>query len=557
MSLKMLNMRISTKILLHSLIIIVAFSVMVGWALFKTTDNIHAEKALACKHLVEVAYALLTEYDARAQKGEFSLEEAQNRAIARVRNLRYEGKEYFWINDLHPTMIMHPYKPELNGKDMTDNKDPNGKRLFMEFVKVCQKQGEGMVDYMWPKQNGTKPVPKISYVKLFKPWGWILGTGTYVDDMEKEITRIQYVMGWGAGAIILGSVLFSTLLSRGIRQRIDMGVRYAQTMSVGDFTQKLENIKQDEVGSLIRALEEMGSKTRQMLKEISNGVQTLSSASTELSAVSAQTAQSVHTLSGKTAATTAAAEEASANAASMAASMEQASANLSSVAGATEEMSATIGEIAANTEKAWAISAEAGEQAASISSLMQQLGRAAQEIGKVTETITDISAQTNLLALNATIEAARAGAAGKGFAVVANEIKELAKQTAGATEDIKAKIAGVQNSAGSAIAEIENVTRVVAEVGNIVSSIATAIEEQSTVTRDVAGNIAQASVGVQEASENVAKTASVSRSMAQDVSSVDAAAGEIRSGGEQVKASAAKLSTLAEQLKDLLGQFKV
>jgi hemerythrin-like metal-binding protein len=188
---------------------------------------------------------------------------------------------------------------------------------------------------------------------------------------------------------------------------------------------------------------------------------------------------------------------------------------------------------------------------------MHQLGQAAQEIGVVTETITDISSQTNLLALNATIEAARAGSAGKGFAVVANEIKELARQTAGATEDIKAKIGGVQSSAGSAIADIEKITSVIDEVGHLVAGIATAIEEQATVTRDVAGNIAQASAGVQESTERVAQTASVSRSMAADIASVDAAASEIRAGGEQVQASAAELSHLSEQLRNLVGQFKL
>jgi methyl-accepting chemotaxis protein len=262
-------------------------------------------------------------------------------------------------------------------------------------------------------------------------------------------------------------------------------------------------------------------------------------------------------MSGRTATVAAAAEESSANTLSVAASMEQASINLSSVASATEEMSATIGEISASSERARAISADAGAQATAVSALMTRLGQAAQEIGKVTEVITDISSQTNLLALNATIEAARAGAAGKGFAVVANEIKELAKQTAAATEDIKGKIGGVQNSAGSAISDIQKITGVIAEVGHLVAGIATAIEEQAAVTRDVAGNIAQASAGVQEANERVAQTASVSKTMAQDIAGVDAAAGDIRSGGEQVQSSAAELSRLAEQLTSLVGQFTV
>jgi methyl-accepting chemotaxis protein len=315
-----------------------------------------------------------------------------------------------------------------------------------------------------------------------------------------------------------------------------------------------ERSGQDE---LMHAIQGMIMNLRHLVTDISGGVQTVASSATELSAVSSQTAQSVATLTGKTSTVAAAAEESSANTTSVAASMEQAATNLTSVASATEEMSATIGEIASNSEKARAISQKAGQQAASVSALMQQLGSAAQEIGQVTETITDISSQTNLLALNATIEAARAGAAGKGFAVVANEIKELARQTAAATEDIKAKIGGVQSSAGSAIADIEKITSVVAEVGQIVSGIAAAIEEQAAVTRDVAGNIAQATAGVQEANERVNQTATVAMTMARDIADVDTAAGHIRSGGQQVQASAAELSKLAEQLRGLVGQFKV
>ena len=188
--------------------------------------------------------------------------------------------------------------------------------------------------------------------------------------------------------------------------------------------------------------------------------------------------------------------------------------------------------------------------------MMQQLGQSARDIGKVTETITEISSQTNLLALNATIEAARAGAAGKGFAVVANEIKELARQTAAATEDIKAKISGVQTSAGSAIADIDKIASVIKEVGSIVSNIAAAIDEQAKVTKDVAGNIAQATAGVKDSNERVAQTATVSKSIAQDVASISAAVSDIRSGGEQVEASAAELSQLSDNLRQLVSRFR-
>jgi len=189
--------------------------------------------------------------------------------------------------------------------------------------------------------------------------------------------------------------------------------------------------------------------------------------------------------------------------------------------------------------------------------VLSELGDAAQQIGKVTDTISAISSQTNLLALNATIEAARAGEAGRGFAVVANEIKELALKTAEATNDIRTKINGIQSATGSAVKDIGQIVHVISDVNAIVTTIAAAIEEQSSVTREVATNINQATLGVQDASERSSEMSGVSREIAQDVTAVDSITGDIRSGGEQVQASAEELSKLAEQLKGLVGQFKV
>lgn len=313
----------------------------------------------------------------------------------------------------------------------------------------------------------------------------------------------------------------------------------------------------DEIGEASGALNTMKGSLRRLLVDISRGVQTLSAAATQLTAVSRQTVTGTATMSEKTQMAAAAAEEASANTISIAASMEESSTSLSSVASATEEMSATVGDISANTARARAISEKATGQAQTITEQMQKLGEAAQEIGHVTETITNISAQTNLLALNATIEAARAGTAGKGFAVVANEIKELARQTAQATEDIKARISGIQISTGAAVGDIGQITTVIREVGEIIASIAAAIEEQATVTKDVAGNIAQASNGVRDANESVSQTAEVSKSIAQDIAGLNAAVVDIRQGGEDVQTSAADLYKLAEELGAQVAQFKV
>jgi methyl-accepting chemotaxis protein len=313
----------------------------------------------------------------------------------------------------------------------------------------------------------------------------------------------------------------------------------------------------DETGELARGMESLVSSLRNVVKDLNQGLQTLTQTSAELTTVSSQTASSAGIMSEKGHTVAAAAEQAGANSASVASGMEEASASLASVAAATEQLSATVGDIASSSERARVISGQATSQTRAVVEAMEQLGRAAQEIGKVTETITDISSQTNLLALNATIEAARAGAAGKGFAVVANEIKELARQTAAATEDIKARIAGVQSSASGAIADIGGISTVTREVGEIVATIAAAIEEQATVTKDVASNIAQASSGVKDINDRVSQTSTVSREIAREIANVTVAVREVRQGGESVTSSVAELMRLADHLKGTVAQFHV
>ncbi|MBZ4194453.1 MAG: methyl-accepting chemotaxis protein [Candidatus Contendobacter sp.] len=382
---------------------------------------------------------------------------------------------------------------------------------------------------------------------------------TKTAQLEHEASRTLWEVGVGLIVVLSSVVAFSLLMA----VRITRPIRAVVTMlkdiaeGEGDLTLRLAADGAHEMGDLARYFNRFVEKLQGIISQMVGNAVTIASAAAKLSVISAQTTQSLETLSSRTATAAIAADQSSANTAAVVVGMEQTALNLASMASATEEMSATMGEIAADAEKARVISHHTGEQAASVSALMQELDQAAQAIGKVTEAITHISSQTNLLALNATIEAARAGASGKGFAVVASEIKELARQTACATEDIKGRISGVQCATHSATSDIAKITAVITDVGHLIAGIASAIEEQTTVTRDVAGHIAQASFGVQNANEQVAQTAGVSRSMARDLAEVNLAAGEIRTGGEHVQVSAAELSCLAEQLRSMVSQFRV
>ena len=371
--------------------------------------------------------------------------------------------------------------------------------------------------------------------------------------------RVYMMIGAGALVALALSAALSFAIKRSVCHPLDAAVNIIGETSSGNLTaspsEKLLK-RGDEVGTLARAVHQMNGSLRGLVSGLSKGIGTLGLSSSELLAASANSSAAEESVSEMAKQVSATAEATSAGASSAAVKMQQAFDSLSAVSISTEEMSATISEVASNTARAKLIGDSAVAQSRAISLLMGELGTAAKQIGKVTETISGISAQTNLLALNASIEAARAGAAGKGFAVVANEIKELARQTASATEDIKAKIGGVQERTGDAVEKIAVVANVIAEVGQIISSIAAAIEEQAAVTKDVAGNIAQASAGVGDTSKLVAKSAEDAKRIATDISSVNDALEGLRQGGRQVKASAEDLAKLAEELRGQAKGFK-
>jgi methyl-accepting chemotaxis protein len=361
------------------------------------------------------------------------------------------------------------------------------------------------------------------------------------------------------GTVVL-TVLFAITMTRSITKPLGTASQQLARMADGDYTVAISEehvARKDEIGDLARSMATLKMNVGSIIATIVDGSERLADSSSNLSSAATQMTGNSRETVARAGTVAAAAEEMTVTVQSVSNGMEKASGNLVTVAAATEEMTATIGEIARDSEKARRITEDARHQAQSASTLIRDLGAAAQDIGKVTETITSISAQTNLLALNATIEAARAGAAGKGFAVVANEIKELAQQTAAATEDIKAKIGGVQASTGGTIDDIEKISQVIGEVSGIVSTIATAIEEQSVVTTDIAANVAHAAAEVQDVGRMLTEATTASRSVASEIATVSHSSGEILSGSEMVSAGSVELADLAARLKDTTQRFRV
>ncbi|MGD9949401.1 MAG: methyl-accepting chemotaxis protein [Desulfobulbus sp.] len=387
---------------------------------------------------------------------------------------------------------------------------------------------------------------------------------SYIVDQEALGTKIQAtsqtsirtMLTLTLMAILLG-IGFAFFLTRAITGPVRKTAAFAEIMANGDFTRKLDVKQGDEIGLMARSLNRMVGQLGTMIKEIVTGVNSLTLSSNDLAAVSRQLSSAARDSADKSGSVAAAAEEMSVNFQSVSAAMEQSTSNVNMIASSTEEMTATVNEIAESAEKARMITDGAVKQSHETSAKMAALGESAKKIGRVTETITEISEQTNLLALNATIEAARAGEAGKGFAVVANEIKELARQTAAATVDIKNQINEMQSTTGATIEDITKISEVIVDINSVINAIATAVEEQSAATNEISGNITQASQGIAEVNENVAQSTMVVTDITRDVAEISHQSNQVGDGSNQVQASAQGLSELAVQLEQLVNKFKV
>lgn len=372
----------------------------------------------------------------------------------------------------------------------------------------------------------------------------------------KSENAVRLIMISAVIAIII-AVAAAFFITKTITAPVQRVVDFVEKLANGDFTMQLDIKQEDEIGNMSRSLGHTVIELGKMIKEIITGVNTLSSSSTELSAISTQLAGNAAEGSLKANGVASAAEELTTNMNSVSAAMEQSSSNVGMVATAAEEMSATVSEIAQNAARAKGISEEAVIQSKNTSTKINELGQAANKIGKVTEAITEISEQTNLLALNATIEAARAGEAGKGFAVVANEIKDLAKQTAEATVDIKDQIGEMQTTTDGTITDIEKIGQVIDEINEVITTIASAVEEQSSATIEISSNVSQAAAGIGEVNENVAQGSVAISDVTRDISEISSTSDEINSASDNVKDSATELSKLAEQLDNLVKRFKI
>lgn len=439
--------------------------------------------------------------------------------------------------------------------------------------------GESTLDYGMSVEtqkairNG-KMFTEISTAKATGEKGWVIGVPIQIGNtttpwsfaivapMKKvmkparDITYASVLIGVVSLLVFLLVVFF---IANSITNPINNIVANIKDIAEGegDLTKRIEITSNDEIGELGKWFNVFIEKLQGIIGDIAGNSEKLDGSSSKLLDISRLMSDGTGKMSAKANTVAAAAEEMSSNMNSVAAAVEQSSTNINMVSSATEEMTSTINEIAQNTGKTRVTSNQAVERAKTTSDNIDNLSKSAQEIGKVVETINDISEQTNLLALNATIEAARAGDAGKGFAVVANEIKELARQTAEATLEIKEKIEGIQGSTQTTVSEIEAITVAIGSVNEMIDTVAAAVEEQSVTTKEIAVNVTQAAEGIQEVTENVAQSSEVANEIAKDIADVNHTANEIANNGSQINTAADEANQLSNELKKTVDQFKI
>jgi methyl-accepting chemotaxis protein len=498
----MSKIKVGAKLVIIVAVLIVSLMVASAVSLMQMREQMLGDRRAKIQHLVEVACGMLEAYRAEAVAGRLTEDEARAMAIRAIRQLRYDGQEYFWINDLQTRMVMHPTKPELDGRDMTDNRDPSGKALFVAFVDVVRRDGAGFVAYQWPKPPLLdKPVDKISYVKGYAPWGWVVGSGLYVDDIDVVFRHQATLVATGIGVAALLALIVTYLIGRDITRPL---------AAVTDGMDKLAEGRRDVVVTCAERGDEMGAMARclanlqESLRQADAVLATQAEAAvarerraetiqavTEAFRQSAEAliAQVIHgaeNIQGTADGMGNRVGGASSRSLEVAEATDRTSRNIEAVSGAAGDLSESIGEIGTLVRRSTEVAELAVREAERSQQMIQGLAEAAGKVGRVVELITQVAGQTNMLAMNATIEAARAGESGKGFAVVAAEVKTLAHQTTRATEEIAGQMSAIQTATTEAVEAIQAIGDTIGEIDKAAGTIADAVDRQRQATLDIA-----------------------------------------------------------------------
>lgn len=548
---------LSLSVRLYALVAL-SLAILIGaltYSLFSSYDALTHERRLGLAQINDNAMAIFDKYHKLELDGTLTREEAQGRAKEVIAAMRYAPDGYMWINDMQPAMVMHPIKPELDGKDLSQNKDPNGKHLFVEFVNVVKAEKEGFVDYYWPKPGFEAPVEKFSHVIGFEPWGWIVGTGVYSDDLAALFRQTAIKYGVVIGAAVLALILCAAMVVRGV-----VGPINRLKSAMADIAQeRVETViadidRRDEIGGMAKTLEVLRDSVRDRVEmrareaaqqesldgerqrteshlrgaseRQSLAIATIGSAlerladgdlTVQLEALGADYEKlrqdfnrAVNALAGVMVAINQSSDVVTSGAANISDATnnlsrrtEQQAAALEETAGALDEITATVRTAAERAVEAREMVSEtkrsanrSGEIVRSAVDAMGRIEGSSQKISQIISVIDEIAFQTNLLALNAGVEAARAGEAGRGFAVVAQEVRELAQRSANAAKEIKALISASAAEVDTGVGLVRSTGDALLEIEALVNRVNETVETIATAAREQATGLAEINTSV-------------------------------------------------------------
>jgi methyl-accepting chemotaxis protein len=570
-------MNLNKKLMILSIIPTILFIVISCFYLIpKTKENIYFEKDLQIKNNVELAYSIVDYYYTLSTTGVITTQEAQEKAKEATSKMRYGNEGYFWIDNDQYINLMHATKPETVGQNRNNTQDAKGNYMVKEYIEgALQHKPEGYYSNFWfPKPNETDASLKRGYVKLFEPWGWIICTGIYIDDVEKTVSSEINAIILLNFILIVITLLFAYSFSRKtivnpIKNIIAKITEIAN--SGGDLTQKIQVKSKDELGQLASAVNNMTENLGQLIRQVAQTTEQVSASSEELTASASQSSQ--------------VANQISAVIAEVASAAEQQNHTTNHVVQIVENMSRSVQQAVNNTnlaaEKSDQTVKAAKDGVTSIEAtidqmnyiertvvnsadLVDKLGDRSKEIGQIVSTIANLANQTNLLALNAAIEAARAGEQGRGFAVVAEEVRKLAEQSEIATEQIRQLISEIQQDTEKAVVAMNEGTLAVkqgteninitgkafVEIDSLVHRVTDEIQRTVAAIQDIAAGAKQVASSMEvlggASDETASKTQTVSASTEEQTASI-----------EEIAAASDALSQLAEKLQREIVKFKV